>query len=121
MDNFYLGNLYPFLLGSSAAPDNITHQDISELILSGGLTVEYMDTFPGSGSDFTRTVESYMGIAGAGVSLSDAVSLFNSDPDLRAEMSVKNADSVAYSAKSLNSLYRARQSNGRMFTAIHGN
>ncbi|MBS4087607.1 RHS repeat domain-containing protein [Pseudomonas rustica] len=121
MDNFYLGTLYPFLLGSSATPDSITHQDISELILSGGLTVEYMDTFPGSGSDFSRTVESYMGIAGAGASLSDAVSLFNSNPDLRAEMSVKNADSVAYSAKSLNSLYRARQSNGRMFTAIHGN
>ncbi len=121
MDNFYLGTLYPFLLSSSATPDSITHQDISELILSGGLTVEYMDTFPGSGSDFSRTVESYMGIAGAGVSLSDAVSLFNSDPDLRAETSINNADSVAYSAKNLNSLYRARQSNGRMFTAIHGN
>ncbi|WP_426620518.1 RHS repeat domain-containing protein [Pseudomonas rustica] len=114
VDNFYLGTLYPDLLGSPAEPNGITHQSISDIIRRGGLTVNYMESYPASRSIFIDSVKYYLGGGADGISLSGAVSVFNSRPDLRADISVNNADSVAFSAKSLNLLYRARQANNRL-------
>jgi insecticidal toxin complex protein TccC len=118
VDNFYLDNSVPGLLGARARPREISHQHLSQVIMDGGLTVNYLEAFTISHDHFVEAVQVYAGGATSVMDLRSAVSEFNRDHYLRAEIAINNADSIAYAAKSMNQLYQARRADSQLFHSV---
>jgi insecticidal toxin complex protein TccC len=118
LDNFYIGNSFPELLGLSAGSHGVSQQNISEVIMGGGLTSEYMASFPGSEYAFVQSVKNYIGLPASAMDLDTAVSIFNMYPSLRSSMAVNNADSIAHAADSMRRLYVARQADSNLMDSF---
>jgi insecticidal toxin complex protein TccC len=118
LDNFYISNTFPEFLGLPAGAQGVSPQDISEIIMGGGLTSEYMESFPGSEYVFVQSVKDYMGLPASVMDLETAISIFNMDPFLRSGMAVNNADSIANAADSLRTLYVARQADSNLMNSL---
>jgi len=107
LDNFYLSAKAKWTSGANVANYELQQQRISEIIMQGSLTVEYLAAFTDDHVDFIESVEQYIGLASSKMDIESAVSLFNSTPGLRADMASKNADSLVFAAKVMQQTYRA--------------
>lgn len=106
-DFFYVKNHLRDLLGSvSTDTYEVPERVVSEVIMRGGLTVEYMKAFGDDHDSFLFYISDYLGL-GDDLDLHSAVELFNVNPQMRAQMAVNNADSLVFAAKSLQALYRS--------------
>ena len=113
-DYFYVTADEQGHLGVPISPHGSLRES-SEIIMSGGLTAAYIESFESIGDSFISGVEDYFGQVGSGMDLHLAVSFFNSDPGLRATMASRNADSVIMAAEDLYELHRARHEDSRLF------
>lgn len=113
-DYFYVTADEQGHLGVPISPHG-SFRESSEIIMSGGLTAAYIESFGGIDESFVSGVEDYYNQVGNGMDLNLAVSLFNSDPDLRATMASRNADSVIMAAEDLYELHRARHQDSQLF------
>ncbi|VVP46801.1 hypothetical protein [Pseudomonas fluorescens] len=107
-DFFYLDANMRSLLG--AEPQTIydvAERGVSEVIMRGGLTVDYLNAFSDHHDSFLFRISDYLGI-GDDLDLETAVKLFNANPLMRAQMAANNADSIIYAAKSMQVLHRAK-------------
>jgi insecticidal toxin complex protein TccC len=118
VDYFYVDNNVPGLLGVRARPREISHRHVSQVIMHDGLTVDYLEAFTISHDNFIDVVQVYAGGAKSVTDLRTAVSEFNRDHYLRAEIAINNADSIAYAAKSMNQLYQARRADSQLFHSV---
>ncbi|PIF48371.1 hypothetical protein CLU80_0619 [Pseudomonas sp. 29] len=105
-DFFYLSNHLQGLL----SPDlpsiyDVPERGVSEAIMRGGLTVDYLKAFGDDHDSFLFGVSDYLGVDDD-LDLHTAVELFNANSQMRAHMAANNADSVVYAAKSLQTLQR---------------
>lgn len=107
-DYFYLDSRLGGLLGwDSLAVHDVPERGVSEAIMRGGLTVDYLNAFSSAHDDFLIGVSNYLGI-GDDLEIEVAVKLFNANPSLRAHLAVSNADSLVFAAKSLQALHRSK-------------
>lgn len=107
-DYFYLDSRLGRLLDwDSLAVYDVPERGVSEAIMRGGLTVEYLNAFTNDHDNFLFGVSDYLGV-GDDLALQAAVDLFNANPSLRAHLAVNNADSLVYAAKSMQTLHRSK-------------
>jgi hypothetical protein len=107
-DFFYLhDNLQTLLDSAPQIVYDISERSVSDAIMRGGLTVEYMQATSDYHDSFLFGVSDYLGIADD-VELDEAVGLFNANSQLRAHMAANNADSIFFAAKSLQAWYRSK-------------
>ncbi|WP_458373614.1 RHS repeat domain-containing protein [Pseudomonas laurylsulfatiphila] len=112
LDNFYLSADPVWTSNRGIANYEMQQQRVSEVIMRGGLTAKYLAAFAGDHEEFIVSVEQHSGPTNSKLGIESAVSLFNSSPELRADMSSKNADSLVYAAKAMQQIYRASINNG---------
>ena len=79
---------------------------ISEVIMQGGLTVDYLNAFGTNLPWFIAGVREHSGVAGV-QDIDTALILFNSSPAVRAQMAARNADSIICAARDLQRLHQA--------------
>ena len=118
-DFFYLDASMRSLLG--AEPQTIydvAERGVSEVIMRGGLTVDYLNAFSNQHDSFLFRISDYLGI-GDDLDLKTAVKLFNANPLMRAQMAANNADSIIYAAKSMQVLHRAKTEYAWLDSLIH--
>ena len=107
-DFFYLDDRRRNLLGlPPRALYDIPERSVSEVIMRGGLTVDYLNAFTDDHDSFLLGISAYLGI-GVGLELRTAVDLFNLNALLRAHLAANNADSLVFAAKSLQVLHRSQ-------------
>ncbi|ANI51953.1 hypothetical protein PDR5_02230 [Pseudomonas sp. DR 5-09] len=107
-DFFYLGDSQRGLLSlEPLTVYDIPERSVSEVIMRGGLTVEYVNAFTDDHDNLLFGISDYLGI-GDDLDLQTAVSLFNANPALRAHLAANNADSIVYAAKSMQALHRSK-------------
>ena len=107
-DYFYLDSRLGRLLDwDSLADYHVPERGVSEAIMRGGLTVEYLNAFTNDHDNFLFGVSDYLGV-GDDLPLQTAVDLFNANPSLRAHLAVNNADSLVYAAKSMQTLHQSK-------------
>jgi len=105
-DYFYLdGRLGRLLARDSLAVYDVPERGVSEIIMRGGLTVDYLNAFSADHDAFLFAVSDYLGI-GDDLELQAAVDAFNASPPLRAQLAVNNADSLICAAKALQVLHQ---------------
>lgn len=105
-DYFYLdGRLGRLLIWDSLAAYDVPERGVSEAIMRGGLTVDYLNAFSHDHDAFLFAVSDYLGI-GDDLQLQAAVDAFNASPPLRAQLAVNNADSLICAAKALQVLHQ---------------
>ncbi len=105
-DYFYLdGRLGRLLAWDSLAVYDLPERGVSEGIMRGGLTVDYLNAFSDDHDAFLFAVSDYLGI-GDDLELQAAVDAFNASPPLRAQLAVNNADSLIFAAKALQVLHQ---------------
>ncbi|WLH35908.1 hypothetical protein PSH79_01045 [Pseudomonas sp. FP2196] len=104
-DYFYLdGRLGRLLDCDSLTVYDDPERGVSEAIMRGGLTVDYLRSFSDEHDAFLIGVSDYLGI-GDDLDLQAAVDLFNANPKLRAHLAANNADSLICAAKSMQTLH----------------
>ncbi|WP_230669531.1 hypothetical protein [Pseudomonas fluorescens] len=104
-DFFYLHGSQRALLNSdSRTVYDVPERGISDAIMRGGLTVDYLKATTDNHDSFLIGVSDYLGIPDD-LDLDEAVRLFNADSQLRARMAANNADSLIFAAKSLQTWY----------------
>ncbi|MBC8998057.1 hypothetical protein IAI51_16135 [Pseudomonas sp. N40(2020)] len=107
-DYFYLDSRLGRLLdGDSLAVYDVPERGVSEAIMRGGLTVDYLKSFSDDHDAFLFGVSDYLGI-GDDLDLQAAVDLFNANPQMRAHLAVNNADSLICAAKSMQVLHQSK-------------
>lgn len=107
-DYFYLDSRLGRLLdGDSLTVYDVPERGVSEAIMRGGLTVDYLKSFSDDHDAFLFGVGDYLGI-GDDLDLQAAIDLFNANPQMRAHMAANNADSLICAAQSLQLLHRAK-------------
>ncbi|MFJ2321933.1 hypothetical protein [Pseudomonas sp. NPDC087817] len=107
-DYFYLDSRLGLLLDWDTLADyDVPERSVSDAIMRGGLTVEYLNAFTNDHDNFLFGVSDYLGI-GDDLPLQTAVDLFNANPSLRAHLAVNNADSLVYAAKSMQTLHQSK-------------
>lgn len=107
-DFFYLhDNLQTLLDSDSRIVYDVSERSVSDAIMRGGLTVDYMKATSDYHDSFLFGVSDYLGIVDD-VELDEAVGLFNANSQLRAHMAANNADSIFFAAKSLQAWYRSK-------------
>jgi hypothetical protein len=105
-DYFYLdGRLGRLLVWDSLAVYDLPERGVSEVIMRGGLTVDYLNAFSDDHDAFLFAVSDYLGI-GDDLELQAAVDAFNASAPLRAQLAVNNADSLICAAKALQVLHQ---------------
>ncbi|VVN14684.1 hypothetical protein PS655_04037 [Pseudomonas fluorescens] len=115
-DFFYVKNHLRDLLGADSTETyEVSERVVSEMIMHGGLTVEYLKAFGDDHDSFLFYISDYLGL-GDDLDLHSAVELFNVHPQMRAQMAVNNADSLVFAAKSLQALYRSATGHERLPT-----
>lgn len=108
VDFFYLnGSLRGCLKSGSHGVYDIAERGVSEVIMRGGLTVDYLNAFSDDHDALLFGISDYLGI-GDDLELPEAVDLFNANPSLRAHLAANNADSIVYAAKSMQQLHRSK-------------
>ncbi|PVZ54403.1 RHS repeat protein [Pseudomonas sp. B1(2018)] len=111
VDYFYLnGPAAPVSEERSAAYDSL-EQNLSDFIMHGGLTAQYMEGSSVQTQYFISAVAEASGLLDIQLDLDFAVGYFNGDEMLRARVAAANPDSIAYAARSMNGLYRSSSSN----------
>lgn len=107
-DYFYLDSRLGRLLDRDSLADyDVPERGVSEAIMRGGLTVEYLNAFTSDHDNFLFGVSDYLGL-GDDLALQAAVDLFNANPSLRAHLAVNNADSLVCAAKSMQTLHQSK-------------
>jgi alkanesulfonate monooxygenase SsuD/methylene tetrahydromethanopterin reductase-like flavin-dependent oxidoreductase (luciferase family) len=107
-DNFYLWESeMSTLTGNAENRYAVKEEGVSNVIMNGGLTINYMEPHWGF-DEFLRRVSSLNeGPDFQGVD--QALQVFNTQPRVSARMAAENADSLAFAALSLQRQYRFRQ------------
>ncbi|RON05343.1 type IV secretion protein Rhs [Pseudomonas brassicacearum] len=124
--NFVLGAVDYFYLNGSAAPapgvnavhHADPHQRLSEVIMQGGLTVEYLKGSTSPPEYFIAAVAEASGLIDIPIELDFAVGYFNGDDMLRARVGASNPDNIAYAAKSMNDLLRSKSEGSQLFLSL---
>lgn len=118
-DFFYLdGGMRSLLGGDPPTLYDVAERGVSEVIMRGGLTVDYLNAFSDYHDSFLFGISDYLGI-GDDLDLKTAVKLFNANPLMRAHMASNNADSIIYAAKSMQVLHRAKTEYAWLDSLIH--
>ncbi|MFJ2529338.1 hypothetical protein [Pseudomonas helmanticensis] len=119
-DFFYLhDNLQTLLVSDSRMAYDVSERSVSDAIMRGGLTVDYMKATSDYHDSFLFGVSDYLGRVDD-VELDEAVELFNANSQLRAHMAANNADSIFFAAKSLQTWYRSKIEYERLDSLIDG-
>jgi hypothetical protein len=117
-DFFYLhDNLQNLLVSDSRIAYDVSERSVSDAIMRGGLTVDYMKATSDYHDSFLFGVSDYLGIVDD-VELNEAVGLFNANSQLRAHMAANNADSIFFAAQSLQTWYRSKTEYVRLDSLI---
>ncbi|MFJ2537257.1 hypothetical protein [Pseudomonas sp. NPDC087614] len=107
-DYFYLGvEARAFLTSEPLTVYDVPERGVSEVIMRGGLTAEYLNVFMNDHSEFLSGVSHYLGMRDV-PDLQTAVDLFNANPQMRAHMAANNADSIICATKSMQELHRSK-------------
>ncbi len=122
VDHFYLNHHAQWALNSPVRQYEIPQQGISEVIMGGGLTMQYLKAFTSDHRDFIFTVGEYMSKMHPGIvfkgDLEDAVEFFNVSPNLRARMASENSDSITFAAISLHRLNQTRVADSQLLYGL---
>jgi insecticidal toxin complex protein TccC len=118
LDHFYIGPSAHWALGSPRKNFDLPERGISEIIMQGGLTVDYLNDFTKDHDEFITAVGEYFGRADSGIDIDTAVYFFNKSPSLRAKMASENADSLVFSAKSMYQLNQSRLADSQLFYSL---
>lgn len=122
VDHFYLNHHAQWALGRPIRQYEIPQQGISEVIMGGGLTMQYLNAFTSDQRDFIFAVGDYVSKMHPGIEfkggLEDAVSFFNVLPDLRARMASENSDSITFAAISLHRLNQTRVADSQLLYGL---
>ena len=108
LDGFYLSSSADWTVGRSVTQYIFQESRVSEIIMQGGMSLDYLNSFTDVHSDFISVVEKYDGRVGSGMDIHTAISTFNADIYLRAEMAAVNADSLVFAADALSQSYLNR-------------
>jgi len=107
-DNFYLwGSEMSRLTGNAENRYDVKEEEVSNVIMNGGLTINYMEPHWGF-NEFLRRV-SFLNEGPDFQGVDQALQVFNTQPLVSAHMAAENADSLAFAAQSLQRQYRWRQ------------
>ncbi|WP_028621038.1 RHS repeat domain-containing protein [Pseudomonas sp. Ant30-3] len=117
LDHFYLSS-NTSRLSPPRTQFDIPEQGVSEIIMQGGMVVEYMNDFTLDHESFISAVGEHFGRVNSGIDVDTAVYFFNRSPDLRAKMASENADSLVFAAHSMNQLYQARLADSQLFSGL---
>lgn len=117
VDFFYLDAGAQQALGRAVPVYDIAERGVSEVIMHGGLTVDYLQAFGSDLAVFASGVAEHAGLSG-GLSVQEAVDVFNANADVRAQMAARNADSIIYAAKSLQHLHQARAADNQLLNSL---
>ncbi|WP_310886500.1 RHS repeat-associated core domain-containing protein, partial [Pseudomonas cichorii] len=104
------------LIGGGNTTNQPPHQAVAEVITGGGLNLEYFSLFDQLSENFINRLKSLHSNPDSIIDLNSAINEFNRNPDIAAEMSAHNADSLMFSAYSLHKLYKknfSQQSRGQ--------
>ncbi|MNO91372.1 hypothetical protein D3C76_829130 [compost metagenome] len=122
LDHFYLHHDAQWALGRSIRQYDIPQQGVSEVIMSGGLTMQYLEEFTNDHHSFIFAVGEYVSRVHPSIEfkgdLADAVSFFNVSPGLRAKMASENSDSITFAAISLHQLNQARVADSQLLNSL---
>ncbi|PTT32374.1 hypothetical protein [Pseudomonas sp. HMWF021] len=118
-DFFYLDPGGGRYLGKPVGVFDIAEQGISEAIMRGGLTVEYLRAFTDDHRYLIAGVQEHLALKKQ-IDVRTAVDLFNASPLLRAEMALRNADSLVWAATSLQRLHHARMADSQLLNELMG-
>jgi len=118
-DFFYLDPGGGRYLGKPVGVFDIAEQGISEAIMRGGLTVEYLRAFTDDHRYLIAGVQEYLALEKQ-IDVHTAVDLFNASPSLRTELALRNADSLVWAARSLQKLHHARAADSQLLSELLG-
>ncbi|HEX4551704.1 hypothetical protein [Pseudomonas sp.] len=119
MDFFYLDHDGRRYLGKPVAALDIAEQSVSRAIMQGGLTVEYLSAFTDDHRYLIAGVQEHLALKKQ-IDVRTAVDLFNASPLLRAELALRNADSLVWAARSLQKLHHARAADSQLLSELIG-
>ncbi|CAI8912988.1 Protein kinase domain-containing protein [Pseudomonas sp. IT-347P] len=105
-DYFYLDIRAQSSLNRPVPAHDSEWRGISEVIMQGGLTLDYLNAFGINLSWFVAGVREHSGVAGV-QDIDTALILFNSSAAVRAQMAARNADSIICAAHDLQRLHQA--------------
>jgi len=118
VDHFYLNHHAQWALGQPIRQYEVPQQGVSEVIMRGELTAQYLKVFTSDHRDFIFAVGEYVSKMHPGIEfkggLEDAVSFFNVSQDLRMRMASENSDSITFAAISLHRLNQARVADSQL-------
>ncbi|MCP1420223.1 insecticidal toxin complex protein TccC [Pseudomonas laurylsulfativorans] len=117
-DHYYLSRDTPGFLGELGARYEQREQAVSEKIVQGGLTVEYMTAFAGVANDFVSTLDKWSEVPGTVSNISSAVDRFNANATVRAHVSANNADSVVFAASALHQMRNPGYAGSRLLNSL---
>jgi hypothetical protein len=107
-DNFYLNTKYAMKLKGALAGSGMA--EVSEIIMSKGLTFEYLKSSGSSAEQFVNRV-SILRTPGSTIeNLSAAIIEFNKNPHIASVMASRNADSIVEAAYSFHEAHRLHMS-----------
>jgi nucleotide-binding universal stress UspA family protein len=106
-DFFYLNDKAQRSLKRSLPVYDSSWRGVSEVIMQGRLTLDYLQAFGMTYTNFIAGVREHSGVAGIH-DIETALILFNASPAVRAQMAARNADSIICAADDLQRLHRAR-------------
>ena len=117
VDYFYLRPEVLHTLKVPTSAHDIPERGVSEIIMQGGLTVEYLQITRIYEAQFINAVSEYSGVPNV-FNIQTAVDFFNANPVIRAEMASRNNDSIVFAAKSMQQLHQARVADSQLFNSL---
>ncbi|HEY0288120.1 MAG TPA: RHS repeat-associated core domain-containing protein [Pseudomonas sp.] len=96
----------PSLLPGRTLPYEDPYQNVSEIIVGGGLNTDYFSRFPEIEHNFISRVRDHHSGPEPIQNLSDSIAVFNRNSNIATAMAVENADSLALAANNLHRIYR---------------
>lgn len=116
-DFFYLNDKAQRSLKRSLPVYDSSWRGVSEVIMQGGLTLDYLKAFGMTYTNFIAGVREHSGVAGIN-DIETALILFNASPAVRAQMAARNADSIICAADDLQRLHRARVADAELLANL---
>ncbi|RMQ39676.1 hypothetical protein ALQ04_200017 [Pseudomonas cichorii] len=111
-DSYDYYYLFPKDLSKLTNGENVTNQNkyraVAEAITSGGLTRDYFSKIQDLADEFETRVRALHSAPDTIVDLDTAITEFNRDPGIIAEMSSNNADSLIWAAQQLHKRYKEK-------------